>query len=232
MTKKPSWFVSDVHCTSAPQIYREGKDKERVFDLLTLERKRIESFEQQACWQSAQGPDDLQVGAGAGCTCGWVGDAGRGWWAVAGTEECSRQQGWAGWVGAFNPAGLVALVSTCSRCQLQAGRATCRSWHLHNRQVAVPAACPVQRKLLSASFLRNTDRTDGNARSSRSRECVPGACCVPGTCVGLGLQMAHPPNMGARTEDAEAAAEMVPCTLLVECSGASGAGHAVDAAPA
>ena len=29
---------------------------------------------------------------------------------------------------------------------------------------------PLQRKLLGASFLRNTDRTDGNARSSRSRE--------------------------------------------------------------
>ena len=29
--------------------------------------------------------------------------------------------------------------------------------------------CPaLQRKLLSAAFLRNTDRTDGNARSSRS----------------------------------------------------------------
>lgn len=48
------------------QIYREGKDKERVFDLLTLERKRIESFEAQACWQGCSGPEDLQVG---GC-CG------------------------------------------------------------------------------------------------------------------------------------------------------------------
>ena len=52
------------------QIYREGKDKERVFDLLTLERKRIESFEAQACWQAAAGPEDLQVIAD---TCGQVG---------------------------------------------------------------------------------------------------------------------------------------------------------------
>lgn len=55
-----------------------------MFDLQTLERKRIESFEGQASWQRAGGPADLQ------------------------------------------------------------------------------------RKLLSAAFLRNTDRTDGNARSSRS----------------------------------------------------------------
>ena len=34
-----------------------------MFDLLTLERKRIESFEAQACWQAAAGPEDLQVGA-------------------------------------------------------------------------------------------------------------------------------------------------------------------------
>ena len=43
-----------------------------MFDLLTLERKRIESFEHQACWQAAAGPEDLQVGAG----CGACGEAG------------------------------------------------------------------------------------------------------------------------------------------------------------
>ncbi|PSC67025.1 Kinesin KIF3A, partial [Micractinium conductrix] len=69
---------------AAIEIYREGKDKERLFDLQTLERKRIEGFESQASWQGADSPDDLQ------------------------------------------------------------------------------------RKLLSASFVRNTDRTAGNMRSSRS----------------------------------------------------------------
>ena len=63
---------SPLRRTRPGQIYREGKDKERVFDLLTLERKRIESFEHQACWQAAAGPEDLQVGAG----CGACGEAG------------------------------------------------------------------------------------------------------------------------------------------------------------
>ena len=44
------------------QVYREGKDKERLFDLLTLERTRIDSFESHATWQPAASPQDLQVG--------------------------------------------------------------------------------------------------------------------------------------------------------------------------
>lgn len=46
---------------AAIEIYREGKDKERLFDLQTLERKRIESFESQVSWQRVSSPQDLQV---------------------------------------------------------------------------------------------------------------------------------------------------------------------------
>ena len=48
----------------------------------------------------------------------------------------------------------------------------------------------MQRKMLSASFLRNTDRTDGNARSSRSREwlrarlvCAANLLAIASTCL-------------------------------------------------
>ncbi|KAI3433822.1 hypothetical protein D9Q98_003626 [Chlorella vulgaris] len=44
---------------AAVEIYREGQN-ERLFDLQTLERKRIASFEQQASWQRAASAQDLQ----------------------------------------------------------------------------------------------------------------------------------------------------------------------------
>jgi hypothetical protein len=43
------------------QIYREGKDRERLYDLLTLERRRLDTFEGQAKWERAADAADLQV---------------------------------------------------------------------------------------------------------------------------------------------------------------------------
>lgn len=42
------------------EIYREGKDKERLFDLQTPERRRIESFESQVSWLRVASPEELQ----------------------------------------------------------------------------------------------------------------------------------------------------------------------------
>ncbi|KAL4437091.1 hypothetical protein ABPG75_004230 [Micractinium tetrahymenae] len=45
---------------SVVEIYREGRDKERLFDLQTPERRRIESFESQVSWLRAASPEELQ----------------------------------------------------------------------------------------------------------------------------------------------------------------------------
>lgn len=38
------------------------QDKERLFDLQTPERRRIESFESQVSWLRVGSPEELQVG--------------------------------------------------------------------------------------------------------------------------------------------------------------------------
>ena len=43
------------------QVRREGKDKERLFDLQTVEGRSIQSFEANASWRQASDPADLQV---------------------------------------------------------------------------------------------------------------------------------------------------------------------------
>lgn len=49
------------------QIYREGQGSERLFDLQTLERKRVESFEKDAKWERSTSATDLQVGPRGVC---------------------------------------------------------------------------------------------------------------------------------------------------------------------
>ena len=49
------------------QIDHEGQNKEQLYDLLSVNRARIDSIEKQARWERVRGPAELQVGPSCAC---------------------------------------------------------------------------------------------------------------------------------------------------------------------
>ncbi len=155
----PPWHASSCLRRSL-QIYREGQN-ERLFDLQTLKRKRIASFEQQASWQRAASAQDLQVRLDSVV----VGRRGGG---VTVTERLSRH---CTAVAVPLPSILILPAISPRQARVIAPTVLQLRFLAGNRSLELPALPGVpclQRKLQEAAFLRSTDRTDGNARSSRS----------------------------------------------------------------
>ena len=54
-------LVLAVGLDTEPRVDREGQNKEQLYDLLSVNRARIDNIEKQARWERVRGPAELQV---------------------------------------------------------------------------------------------------------------------------------------------------------------------------